>query len=531
MQTLTKTLSGSQIIIQTLKQLGIDTIFGYPGGIVLEIYDALSKQNDIKHYLVRHEQAACHAAEGYARASQKCAAVLVTSGPGATNLVTGLANAYLDGTPLIAITGQVSANLLHTDAFQEVDIINITKSCTKKNFQVTNINDLQSTLQIAYRIATEGKKGPVLIDITKNVFSESTFLIDNISTFEKTHNLNDIDISKASNLIENSERPLIISGGGASLDEVIKLSKTFDIPVVTTMMGFYPQDDSHNIGMLGIFGDYSANKAVEESDLLIAVGTRFNDRIKGFINYSDKDIIHIDINEREISKVIPATVGIVGDSGPILTEICKNIKSRKFSEWLKYSNSLKLHNKAPQKRTNLMHSFEVMQEIKNYIKKLNPIITTEVGQHQVLATKYLKTNPNKFISSCGLGTMGFGLPAAIGASIAANKSLVVCISGDGSFQMNMQELATCIDYKLPIKIFILNNGYLGMVRQFQEKSCNERYYATKISGPDFVKLAESYNIKGIRVQKKEDIKSALDNAFATESPVIVDFVVESMEIV
>lgn len=516
MQTLTKTFTGAKIVIETLKQLGVDTIFGYPGGIVLSVYDELAQQSDIKHYLVRHEQSAVHCAEGYARVSDKCGVSVVTSGPGATNIVTGLANAYLDGFPLMVITGQVSAELLHQDAFQEVDIIDITKSCTKKNFQVKCAKDLQKTLIEAYETAMSGKKGPVVVDITKNVFSEKT----------EFHNIKPQitqipfpNIDKAVELLKQAKRPLILTGGGAiyASEEVIEFARSLNIPVVSTMMGLgvYPADYENYFGMVGIFGN--ANKAVRESDLIIAIGARFNDRIKGCLGDLSNKLIQIDIN-----KVLPEAIGLIGDAKEILTElISKNIKVQNYTGWIKPETTY-------YKRSDRMHSFEVLSEIQDCIK--DKVVTTEVGQHQVWASRCLKfTKPRKFITSGGLGTMGFGFPAAIGASIA-NGEPVVCIAGDGSFQMNLQEIATCMDYKLPVKIFILNNGYLGMVRQFQEKICEHRYFATKISNPDFVKLAESYGALGLRVEKIEDIKLAVKQVMNYNGTALIDFVIEPEEL-
>ncbi len=522
MQTLTKTYTGAKTIIETLKQLGVYTIFGYPGGVVLDVYDELSQQSDIKHYLVRHEQAAVHAAEGYARISGKCGVVIVTSGPGATNIVTGLANAYLDGFPLVVITGQVSKEFLHQDAFQEVDIIDITKSCTKKNFQVTSAVNLQNTLQEAFKTAMSGKKGAVVVDITKNVFTEQVEFQEISLNIKQTSCTN---INRAIEALKQAERPIIITGGGAvdASNEVKELARSFNIPVVSTMMGLgiYPANDENYLGMIGIFGN--ANKAVRESDLIIAIGTRFNDRIKGCLGKLEGRLIHIDIN-----KVLPNSIGLLGDAKIILSEmISKKCKTTNFSKWINYAKTLVTAHY--QKRSDRMHSFEVLTEIQGCIK--DTIITTEVGQHQVWASRCLKFNkPRKFITSGGLGTMGFGFPAAIGASIANNKEPVICIAGDGSFQMNMQEIATCMDYNLPVKIFIMNNGYLGMVRQFQEKSCDKRYFATKISNPDFVKLAESYGTMGLRVFKKEDIKYAITKAMDFNGTVLIDFVIEPEEL-
>lgn len=538
MQTLTKTLTGAQIVTETLKKFNVDSIFGYPGGIVLGVYDELYCQNCIKHYLMRHEQAAVHAAEGYARVSGKCGVALVTSGPGATNIVTGLANAYLDGYPLVVITGQVSAELLHKDAFQEVDIIDITKSCTKRNYQVRRAADLQKTLAEAFNTAMSGKQGPVVVDITKNVFSETAEFDTSLSCDISTHLTSDYDVKTALDAICSAKRPLIIAGGGVvqsgAWEEIREFAKLLNIPVVSTMMGLgaYPADDDNYMGMIGIFGQPCANKAVRESDLIFAIGARFNDRIRCCFpnNELGKNLIHLDINESEISRVVPASISIAGDAKIVLNKMIAVFNNTLYKTDFQRGNELKKSDITPLKRSSAMHSFEVMQEIYECLKDKNPVITTEVGQHQVWAARYLKFNtPRKFITSGGLGTMGFGFPAAIGACVANNEP-VICIAGDGSFQMNIQELAVCMDYKLPVKVFILNNGYLGMVRQFQEKTCNERYFATKISNPDFVKLAESYGASGIRVEKIEDIKDAINKAYSFDGPFLIDFAVEPKEL-
>ena len=538
MQTLTKTFTGAQIVIETLGKLGVDSIFGYPGGIVLGVYDELSKQNKIKHYLMRHEQAAVHAAEGYSRVSGKCGVALVTSGPGATNIVTGVANAYLDGYPLVVITGQVSADLLHKDAFQEVDIIDITKSCTKANFQVKGVKDLQKTLVDAFSIAMSGKKGPVVVDITKNVFSEKTDYDASSAQNIIEPKVSDIDINKAIDALLSAQKPLIVVGGGVILsdasNEIFEFAKLLDIPVVSTMMGLggYPANDKNYLGMVGIFGHPSANKAVRDSDLIFAVGARFNDRIRCCFpnNELGKKLIHLDINASEISRVVPASIPIVGDAKQVLSSMILKLKNSSIKKSFSWADDLQFKNVTPLKRSEKMHSSEVMQEINKYIKDKNILVTTEVGQHQVWASRYLEFNsPRKFITSGGLGTMGFGFPAAIGASVV-NKEPVICIAGDGSFQMNMQELAVCVDYNLPVKVFIFDNGYLGMVRQFQEKQCDERYFATQISNPNFLKLAESFGAKAIRVDRLEDVNSAIDFAFTTCGPVLIDFVIEQKEL-
>lgn len=541
MPTLTKTLTGAQILVQTLNKLGVNTIFGYPGGIVLNVYDELSRQDAIKHYLVRHEQAAVHAAEGYARVSGKCGTVIVTSGPGATNVVTGLANAYLDGYPLVVITGQVSSELLHQDAFQEVNIIDITKSCTKKNFQVKDVRNLEKTIIEAYSCAISDRQGPVLIDITKNVFLQKTEFIDNIDFAILKPLVELTDVKQALDCIVRAKRPLIIAGGGIvqaeASKEIFEFAKLLNIPVVSTMMGLgtFPADNENYLGMVGIFGHPGANQAIREADLIFAVGARFNDRIRCCFpnNELGKRLIHLDINENEISRIVPASIGITGDAKEVLSVMIALVREQNITkpmEWLREAEKFKTNNLKPLKRSAKMHSFELMQKIYECIKDKNIVVTTEVGQHQVWAARYLKFNfPRKFITSGGLGTMGFGFPAAIGAAVANNQP-VICIAGDGSIQMNLQELALCKDYNLPVKLFIFNNGYLGMVRQFQEKTCDERYFATKISNPDFLKLAESYGANGIRVDRLENVENAINTAFAYDGPFIVDFLIEPMEL-
>ncbi len=538
MQTLIRTLTGAQIILETLKKFGVDTIFGYPGGIVLSVYDELGRQNDIKHYLMRHEQSAVFAAEGYARVSGKCGVVIVTSGPGATNIVTGVADAYLDGCPLIVITGQVSAELLHQDAFQEVDIIDITKSCTKANFQVKRAEDLENILVEAYITAMSGKRGSVVVDITKNVFSETAEFNPEISVALDKPSIPETDIDLALNAIFSAKRPLIITGGGLiqaeGAAEILEFAELLNIPVVSTMMGLgaYPADSENYLGMIGIFGHPSANNAVRESDLIFAIGARFNDRIRCCFSNNElaKKLIHLDINQNEISRVIPAAISIAGDAKDVLKRMVQKVKSSEHKRNFGWTNLIAKKSLVPLKRSSAMHSFELMQEINNCLKDKDYVVTTEVGQHQVWAARYLKFDkPRKFITSGGLGAMGFGFPSAIGACIA-KKEPVICIAGDGSFQMNIQELATCAEYNLPVKVFIVNNGYLGMVRQFQEKTCNKRYFATKISNPDFIKLADSYGLKAIRVDNISGIKNAIETAFADGEPFLIDFVVEPEEL-
>lgn len=540
----TEILTGAQIIVKTLKQLGVDTIFGYPGGIVLSIYDELFKQNDIKHYLVRHEQAAVHAAEGYARVSGKCGVVLVTSGPGASNTVSGIANAYLDGYPLVVLTGQVVSNLIGKNAFQEVNIVDITKSCTKAAFQVTSVNNLENTLVRAFDCAMSGKRGPVVVDMAKDIFTAECKYMPEVNLQVNETNGFVGDVTEILNEIISAKHPVVVAGGGVVASkadkELFNFVKALDIPIVNTMMalGSYPQDDKNYLGMIGIFGQKSANQVLRESDLIFSIGARFNDRITCCFNKEElgRKFIQLDISEDEISRNIPAFYTLVGDARLILGKMNEELQKRGYSSvheaWLNETCALKKLNDINMKISEKLHSFEVIQEIYNYTKDMNLPVTTEVGQHQLwTAQNYKFKYPGQFITSGGAGTMGFGFPAAIGASIAGGKSPVICIAGDGSFQMNEQELAVCYDYNIPVKIFILNNGYLGMVRQLQQKGFEGRYAETKISNPDFIKLAEAYNIPGIRVEKREDIQAALDSVFAASSPYVVDFVVEPMEVV
>lgn len=539
------TLNGAKIVVETLKQLGVECIFGYPGGIVLSVYDELFKQNDIKHYLVRHEQSAVHAAEGYARVSGKCGVVLVTSGPGAANTVSGIANAYLDGYPLVVLTGQVFSSLIGKDAFQEVDIVDITKSCTKAAFQVKSAENLQNTLVKAFDTALSGKKGPVVVDIAKNVFTEhAEFHFMTPSAVENIE-IKNSDISKILFELSNAKRPVIVSGGGVvhanASEELFEFAKLTDIPVVNTLMGLgtYPQDDKNYAGMIGIFGSFSANSIIRESDLVLSFGARFNDRVTCcFANGElERKFIQVDINEKEISRNVNAFMPVVGDAKQVLNNLIAEFGSGNYyfdktarNIWNEKVHSLILQNKPHKKISNYLHSHEIVELISEFCNGINPVVTTDVGQHQMFtAQNYRFNNPRKFLTSGGSGTMGFGLPAAIGASIAQDGAPVVCITGDGSFQMNLHELATCVDYNIPVKIFVLNNGYLGMVRQLQDKFCGGRFSQTSISNPDFVMLAKSYGIISYRISKHDDVMNVLQKTFEESGPVVVDVVVEPME--
>ncbi len=550
-EVMTKELTGSQIFIESLRKEGVDTIFGYPGGVILNIYEALYHTKDIKHYLVRHEQAAIHAAEGYARVNDRCGVAIVTSGPGATNTVTGLANAYLDGYPLVVFTGQVSANLIGNDAFQEADMVGITRSCTKHNYLVKDVKDLAKTIKEAFYIANTGKKGPVLIDLPKSVLDAKTEFDYSqevcIEGYNPTYKGNPKQITRAVELLCNAKRPAIIAGGGVlssnASEELTEFAKLTCIPVANTLMGIgtYPEDDEKALGMLGMHGNYWANYAICECDVLLAVGTRFNDRVTGPLSRFAKEaqIIHVDIDPCSISKNVTAGIPIVGDAKLILRDMLNEFKSRKHeinevakNEWFAKIEDWKGRRVIPEIQSDKLHAHVVLDKIYEYTKSYDPVVCTEVGQHQMWTAQMFKFNkPRRLVTSGGLGTMGFGFPSAMGACVADKNRLVLDIAGDGSIQMNIQELATCVEYNLPVKVVILNNGYLGMVRQWQEKLYNKHYSQTKISGPDFVKLAEAYGAKGLRVTKEEEIIPALKEAIEYPGPVFLDFIIEPFETV
>lgn len=532
--------NGAKILIDTLADLGVDTIFGYPGGIVLDLYNELYNQSDIRHILVRHEQSAVHAAEGYARVMGKCGVVLVTSGPGATNTVSGIVNAYLDGYPLVVLTGQVFNNLLGKNAFQEADICDITKSCTKKVYQIKSADEIQDVLIEAFTLANSGKKGPVVIDMVKDIFKQDA-LYKNVSVnLPKESLVKAADVQRIYERILSSARPVIVAGGGVvhskSENELEKFVKVMNIPIVSTMMGLgtFPQNLPNYLGMIGIFGDKAANQLLKEADLIISLGARFNDRITCMFEKSDFDskFIQIDINEKEISNFVKATDYIVCDIKDFLTKLNEfDCREKIFGNWLGKVQDLRKLNVIRERKTNLLHSFEVLRKIEEFTKGKSITFTSEVGQHQLWAVQNISQNKDRrILVSGGSGTMGFGFPAAIGVAVAKSENPVVCITGDGSFQMGLHELATCADYHLNIKIMILNNGYLGMVRQLQEKQCHSHYSQTKISNPDFVKLAQSYGLQGIRVSTVDQIDDALSLAFSTNETFVIDFAIEPMEV-
>ncbi len=542
-------LTGSQILFKILKEENVDTIFGYPGGSVMDIYDELFRQN-IKHILVRHEQGAVHAADGYARVSGKVGVCLVTSGPGATNTVTGLANAYMDSIPLVVFTGQVQTWLIGNDAFQEVDITGITRPCTKHNFLVRRIEDVATTIKEAFRIARSGRPGPVLVDLPKDVIQtriDEAELKYSISLPDKPVIPNAKRCAKALDLLKKAQKPVIISGGGVLLgrasEELRSFARVLNIPVTSTLMGLgtFPASDPLWLGMLGMHGTYYANMAVSYSDLLIAVGVRFDDRVTSNVEAfaPHAQIIHIDIDPASIDKIVKSHLSIVGDCKPALQWFNKEITSGRLSlpaeqikSWRQQIRQWK--EKFPlaycrSKKIKPQCVIETLWKITNG----EAIITTEVGQNQMWTAQFYRFDrPNTFISSGGLGTMGFGLPAAIGAQVACPGKLVVDIAGDGSIQMNIQELATAVQYNIPVKVVILNNNFLGMVRQWQELFFDKRYSHTDMShAPDFVKLAEAYGATGFRASAPDEVETVLKKGLHTRGPVMMDFEVEPEECV
>ncbi len=542
-------LTGAEILIESLKKEGVKHIFGYPGGVVLNIFDVLYDQKDIELILTRHEQGATHAADGYARATGKTGCVLVTSGPGATNIVTGLATAYMDSIPMVAITGQVPTMLIGNDAFQEADIVGITRPCTKYNFLVKDVNDLARTIKEAFFIASTGRPGPVLIDIPKDVtVAKADFKYPDKVDIRSYHpNLkgNLWQIKQAAEAISKSKRPLIVAGGGvissgaaAELKELAEMTK---VPVTMTMMGLggFPGDHKLSLGMLGMHGTYYANMSVHNSDLLIAIGMRFDDRVTGKVEgfAPDAKIVHIDIDPTSIRKNVRVDVPIVGDVKSVLKDLNKALKEMDHEQWgpgrkawLERIEDWKAEHPLSYDQDDVIKPQFVVEKIYE-VTKGDCIITTEVGQNQMWSAQFFKfKKPRTWISSGGLGTMGYGFPAAIGAQLALPNKLVFDIAGDGSIQMNIQELATAVLYKLPVKVAILNNCYLGMVRQWQELFFDKRYSSTCLVGtPDFCKVAEAYGAVGLRATKPSEVEGVIREAIKVKRPVFMDFVVDQME--
>jgi acetolactate synthase-1/2/3 large subunit len=549
-------ITGSEIVLKALTEQGVEVIFGYPGGAVLPIYDSLFKQNSIKHVLVRQEAGAVHAAEGYAKSSSKVGVVLVTSGPGATNIVTGLTDAMMDSVPIVCITGQVPQHLIGSDAFQECDTTGITRPCTKHNYLVKDANNLSGVFHEAFKIAKDGRPGPVVIDIPKDVqFAKGIYKYKKEISIPShrlfnSHSLeNDNLIEEATKLIANAQKPIFYLGGGCInsglqasklVQEFVKLT---GVPSTMTLMGLgtLPASNSFSLGMLGMHGMYEANLAMHDCDVMINIGARFDDRVTGRLDAFSPNSkkIHIDIEASNINKNIKVDVPIIGDVANILSKIIESWKKNKYSInkrnldnwWQKINDWKKIDCLSFSQNKETIKPQYAVKRLYELTKDLDTIITTEVGQHQMWAAQYYKfEKPNKWITSGGLGTMGFGFPAAIGAQIANPNALVVDIAGDGSILMNIQEMSTAVQHRLPVKIFILNNEYMGMVRQWQELLHGGRYSESYMDSlPDFVKLAESFNARGLRAKKSDEVDNVIKEMIQFDGPVIADIIVDKEE--
>ncbi len=546
-------LSGAEIIVQFLKDEGVEYIFGYPGGAVLHIYDAIHNQDDVKHILVRHEQGATHAADGYSRATGKPGVVLVTSGPGATNAITGIATAYMDSIPLIVLSGQVPSAMIGSDAFQEVDAIGCTRPCVKHNFLVKDINDLASTLKKAFYVATTGRPGPVLVDIPKDITAPQIKIPYKhpknlkMRSYNPTVKGHPKQVKKAVDLLLQAKRPMIYSGGGVILgeasNELRKLVRKLGFPITQTLMGLgaFPAPDPQNVGMLGMHGTYEANMAMHECDVLFAVGARFDDRITGDTSKfcPHAKIIHIDIDPASISKNINVDIPIVGETKQILKDMLQLVEEASapgdqtaLKKWWQQIESWKAQDCLAYDRNSKHIKPQSVIESLYEVTGGNAYVTSDVGQHQMFAAQfYLFDQPRRWINSGGLGTMGFGLPAAMGVKLAFPEADVACVTGEGSIQMCIQELSTCLQYDTPVKIINLNNRYLGMVRQWQEFFYEKRYSHSYMDAlPDFVKLTESYGHVGIRVEDPAELNDAMREAFALKDrTVFLDVITDQTE--
>ena len=520
------------VLVNTLVNLGVDSIFGYPGAAVLSIYNELSNTNDITHYLVRHEQAAVHAAEGYARTSGKVGVVLVTSGPGFTNTVTGIANAYTDSTPLVILAGDVPTTSGNGKVFQSVDIVSMTESCSKKVYKLSEKDDIKQIIEEAFYLANTGIKGPVVIALPRNIL-EAEYKCKHINIIEndtKTKNYSKA-IDKLNKLLSEAKKPLVLLGGGATnaSKEIKEFISRYNLPLVSTLMGIgiYPSKDNLYMGMIGINGTYAANTILNNCDLLISFGAAFSDRstCKKANFGSNTKIVSVNLNLISDNFELQIKADIQDFIQQYLNQ---NLSYNTSSDWLNQVSAIK-EEFITDNNSNCLHSSYVLATLSEHTKQYSPIIVTDVGQHQMLTAQFFNFNePRKFITSGGLGTMGFGLPAAIGAYVSNPSNLIINITGDGSFQMNLQELATCREHNIPIKIIIMNNGYLGMVRQMQEKIYNNRYQV-EMTNPDFVKIAEAYDLFAIRVTNKNELIPAINKAIEYKGTAIIDVMIDSFE--
>jgi len=546
-------MTGARMVVQALKDQGVEVVFGYPGGAVLPIYDELFQQNEIKHILVRHEQGATHMAEGYARSTGKPGVVLVTSGPGATNAVTGITDALMDSIPIVVLSGQVPTFMIGNDAFQEADTVGITRPCTKHNWLVKETDKLAGTIHEAFHVATTGRPGPVLVDIPKDVqFAEGTYTPPQqteLSHYQPPVKGDIAAITALVELIETAERPVLYTGGGvinsgpAASQLLVEMAEAMNIPVTSTLMGLgaYPASGANWIGMLGMHGLYEANMAMHGCDLMINIGARFDDRITGRVNAFSPGSkkAHIDIDPSSVNKVIRTDLPIIGDVGHVLEDLLRIWKSRGrkvnrdgLARWWDQINDWRAVNCLAYKNdSDIIKPQYAMQRLEALTKGMDRYITTEVGQHQMWAAQYLNFDaPNRWMTSGGLGTMGYGLPASIGVQVAHPESLVINVAGDASWLMNMQEMGTAVQFRAPVKQFILNNERLGMVRQWQQLLHGERYSQSwSESLPDFVKMAEAFGCKGIKVDHADQLDDAIHEMLAYDGPVILDCMVEKHE--